>query len=227
MVTRQTKFALDEYYHLYSRGVDKRPIFLDQKDRNRFIKLLFVCNGSKPIVYREIKSLPLSLIETGPKLTAIGAYCLMLNHFHILVRETNEDGVTKFMSKLLTAYSAYFNKKYNRTGALFESTFKSEHLNTDEYLKYIFSYIHLNPLKIMSPNWRESNLERLQVERFLESYKESSYLDYSSKEGREESQILNKLAFPEYFVDEKAFKNNLFDWFEPPFDQTPTKGYPR
>ena len=135
----------------------------------------------------------------------------MPNHFHILVKEIGEGGTTKFMSKLLTAYSSYFNKKYDRNGALFGSKFKSSHLDTDEYLKYIYSYIHLNPIALLDPRWKQIELNKDKVDDFLNGYKECSYLDYGS-EGREESCILNKLAFPEYFTNPNEFKENLFSW---------------
>ena len=115
------------------------------------------------------------------------------------------------MSKLLTAYSSYFNKKYERTGSLFGSEFKSSHLNSDVYLKYIFSYIHLNPVKVEEPEWRQGNLDKKKTEYFLESYFGSSYLDYAGFD-REESCVINKLAFPEYFLSSEEFKSNLFDW---------------
>lgn len=211
MSHRTTPLAENEFYHIYSRGVDKRKIFLDNEDERRFINLLYFCNGSVPIVYREIKNMSLSSVERGEPQTAIGAYCLMPNHFHILVRETRGSGVSNFMRKLLTAYSKYFNKKYERTGALFGSEFKSEHLNTDEYLKYIFSYIHLNPLKILDPEWRRGGLAKPEAERFLENYVLSSYLDYAGLE-REESLILNRLAFPEYFPSQDSFREEIQSW---------------
>ena len=157
MTVRKIAFSVEEFYHLYSRGVDKRPIFLDDSDKKRFVRLLFICNGIKPVMYRETSKLPFKNIDTGQKLVAIGAYCLMPNHFHLLIKEITEGGVVKFMSKLLTAYSTYFNKKHERIGALFGSEFKSSHLDSNEYLKYIFSYIHLNPLKTLSVNWRNEN----------------------------------------------------------------------
>jgi len=223
MHERQTPIAVGEYYHIYSRGVDKRPIFLDGEDEKRFIRLLYLCNGSTPIVYRETKKLPLLLINKGECVTAVGAYCLMSNHFHFLLKETNEGGITKFMSKILTAYSSYFNKKYGRTGSLFGSNFKSEHLDTDEYLKYIFSYIHLNPLKAVSKNWNVEPLDRVKAEPFLLNYYGSSYLDYVGS-GREESCILNKLAFPDYFPSISDFQNNLFEWLS---TDLPRKGLGR
>ncbi len=213
MPLRKTPFAVGEYYHLYSRGVDKRVIFLDTSDEKRFIRLLYLCNGSKPIDYRSVKKLPLIDVERGEELAGIGAYCLMPNHFHLLVRETKENGITTFMRKLMTAYSVYFNKKYQRTGRLFSSEFKSSHLENDTYLKYIYSYIHMNPLKLSNPKWPSIRLSPGEVKKLLNEYENSSYLDYVGN-GREESLILDKLVFPEYFAQTKDFERDLISWFE-------------
>src|SRR3989344_1697653 len=80
----------------------------------------------------------------------------MPNHFHILIREKIEGGISKYMLKLMTGYSMYFNKRYERTGKLYEGVFKSSLLDKDTYLKYIYSYIHLNPAKLQDKNWREN-----------------------------------------------------------------------
>ena len=167
MAQRKVAFVVDEYFHIYSRGVDKRKIFLDDRDRRRFVRLLYLCNNDKPIVYKLVKDKPLREIHIGERLVAIGAYCLMPNHFHLLIREVNDGGIVKFMRKLLTAYSSYFNKKYSRTGALFSSEFKAQHLNTDEYLKYVFSYIHLNCLKLSDPDWKNQKLDKKKTLIFL------------------------------------------------------------
>ena len=135
----------------------------------------------------------------------------MGNHFHVLVKEETEGGIVKFVSKLLTAYSSYFNRKHDRTGALFESEFKASHLDTDEYLKYIFAYIHLNPLKIMDADWRDKPIERQQAERFLRKYRFSSYDDYIGKV-RDEAVVLNKELFPEYFTTASNFEEYIYDW---------------
>lgn len=217
MTTRKVSFSLNEFYHIYNRGVDKRIIFLDYQDKRRFISLLFLCNGSQPVVYKSVQALPLDEIQVGAKLVSIGAYCLMNNHFHILIKEIEEGGTVKFMSKLLTAYSSYFNKKYNRTGALFGSEFKSSHLDTDEYLKYIFAYIHLNPLKILDPDWKRESLGTETIKDFLNKYNYSSYTDYTMG-SREESVILNKKAFPEYFSNKKDFEDYLYEWTDYPND---------
>jgi len=159
MTTRDFSFSVDEYYHIYNRGTDKRIIFLDDDDKERFIKLLFIANGTEPFVFRDFPiGLPYVEIDRGEVFVAIGAYCLMPNHFHILVREKTEGGIVKFMSRVLTSYSSYFNKKYERTGRLFEGTFKAKHVDSDRYLKYLFAYIHLNPIKIIDKEWKKNGI---------------------------------------------------------------------
>ncbi|MEK7194334.1 MAG: transposase [Patescibacteria group bacterium] len=211
MSGRNFDFSIGEFYHIYSRGVDKRSLFLDENDNKRFVKLLFLCNGSHPVIFRDYRDLSLASLDMGEKLVSVGAYCLMGNHFHLLLKEVTEGGIVKFMSKLLTAYSSYFNKKYQRTGALFESEFKATHASTDEYLKYLFAYIHLNPLKILDPEWRNNKINKNLAKGFLEKYLHSSFGDYIGKE-RDEGNVLNKAEFPEYFTGVDSFEGYLYDW---------------
>ena len=211
MTLRKVPFVTDEFFHIYSRGVDKRLIFLDDTDRRRFVRLLFLCNSNTPVVYKLTKDLALSEITLGEKLVAIGAYCLMPNHFHILIKGMTDGGVVKFMSKLLTAYSSYFNKKYSRTGTLFSSEFKAQHLDSDEYLKYIFAYIHLNCLKLIDPHWRDRKVDAEKVRKFLKQYSFSSYTEYVGIE-REENVILTKEVFPEYFPTTPEFEDEIASW---------------
>ncbi len=213
MSTRRITFSVGEYYHIYNRGTDKRVIFMDDSDRKRFIKLLFVANGSKPFVFRDFPiGVPYVDINRGEPVLAIGAYCLMPNHFHILVKEINENGISKVIGKALTSYSSYFNKKYKRAGVLFEGTFKATHVNSDEYLKYLFAYIHLNPVKIIDPEWKENGIkDREPAKKYLTEYTYSSYLDYMGAE-RVEGKILNKAAFPEYFSEFKDFEQFIDEW---------------
>lgn len=209
---RTFDFSINEFYHIYSRGVDKRIIFLSDLDRERFIKLLYLCNSEKPIIYKTIQGRSLDEIDVGKKIVSIGAYCLMDNHFHILIKEIEENGISVFMKKLMTAYSMYFNKKYVRTGALFESEFKAKHLDTDEYLKYILSYIHLNPVKLIQTDWKENGIhDKTKAKQFLEEYVYSSYHDYLGKE-RKDCLILGKKDFPEYFSKFKDFEDFIDEW---------------
>ncbi|MEK7646851.1 MAG: transposase [Patescibacteria group bacterium] len=177
------------------------------------MKLLFLCNSSKSVIFKSIQGATLDKIDRGETLVDIGAYCLMPNHFHLLIHEKQENGASLFMKKLATAYSMYFNRRHSRTGKLFEGVFRAEHADTDEYLKYLFSYIHLNPVKLLDPKWKESGLrDQVATWAFLKKYFYSSYNDYATNTDREETKILNRAAFPEYFQDTKEFKDNLNEW---------------
>ena len=215
-MSRSISFSLNEYYHIYARGTEKRKIFIDKKDHDRFVALLFATN-CKEVIHlsdypRGFKKL--FYIKRSKTLVDIGAYCLMPNHFHILVREKEEGGTSRFMQKLMTGYTMYFNKKHQRVGALFSSKFKAEHANTDRYLKYLFSYIHLNPVKLIDPSWKERGIKnKMNTQKFLEEYTYSSFLDYYSvKENRPTSAIIEKHVFPEYFKNGKEFIKEIFDW---------------
>lgn len=209
---RKFSFSVDEFYHIYNRGTDKRIIFMDEEDRHRFTSLMFICNSERNIAFRDTPIGQPYVYERGDTLVDIGVYCLMPNHFHFLIREKIDGGITKFMSKLLTSYSMYFNRKYKRTGGLFEGCFKAKHVNTDEYLKYLFAYIHLNPVKIIDPKWKEYGIrDRKVAKEYLAEYTYSSYLEYLSAT-REEGKILNRGAFPEYFLEPQDFEGFIDDW---------------
>ncbi|OGJ11058.1 hypothetical protein A2467_03325, partial [Candidatus Nomurabacteria bacterium RIFOXYC2_FULL_36_8] len=156
MGLRRTPLVRGEYYHIYNRGVEKREIFLDKEDYFHFLKLLYICNSNKSITLRNISD----NFDRGETIVDIGAYCIMPNHFHVLCYEKIENGISTFMKKLSTAYAMYFNKKYIRTGILFQGRFKSEHANTDGYLKYLYAYIHLNPAKLKNPKWKEDKTHK-------------------------------------------------------------------
>ncbi len=210
MSLRKVSFVPGEYYHIYNRGNSKQKIFHDNDDHGHFIKLLYLANSTQTFVFREIKDVYEA--EKGISLVSIGAYCLMPNHFHLLIKENSEGGISRFMLKLSTAYSMYYNTKYTRTGSLFEGKFKSEYLNSDNYLKYIFSYIHLNPIKLLDKDWREKGIKNpLIVLNFLEGYKFSSYLDYLG-DNRKEKEIIDKKNFPDYFPTKRSFENEILEW---------------
>lgn len=188
------------------------PIFLDVSDKKRFVKLIFACNSNKAVVLKTIQGRSLDEINRGETVVDIGAYCLMPNHFHLLLKEKTENGISDFMKKISTGYSMYFNKRYERTGGLFEGIFKATHVDNDEYLKYLFSYIHLNPVKIIEPSWKEFGIkDKNGTKAFLKEYAFSSYIDYLGTE-RIEKMILNKESFPEYFSTRKDFDNTINDW---------------
>ena len=179
-------------YHVINRGNNRQAIFLEEADYRRYLD----------VVYRFKKKYEFQLY----------AYCLMTNHVHLLIRVSEKGSISKFMQKLTTAYSMYFNNKYKRTGTLFEGKFKAEHINKDTYLKYLFSYIHLNPIKLIDSKWKEDGIKnKRQVIDFLRNYKYSSYQDYLGI-NRQEKIILNRDMFPEYFPTKKFLEKEIFEW---------------
>ena len=212
---RKIQFVPHSYYHIYNRGVDKRKIFLNDADYRRFLMLLYLCNSSEPVNIRDsYKGLTFGEImnvERKDVLVHIGAYCLMPNHIHLLISPVG-DNTSFFMQKLFTAYAMYFNKKNERTGRLFESAFKAKLINEDEYLKYLFAYIHLNPVKLIEPRWKDDRIKnRSGAEKFLKNYNWSSYLAYA---GDKNDSIINKEAFPNYFQKPNEFNNFIKDWLD-------------
>ena len=207
---RKQAFAIDEYYHLYNRGVEKGLIFKSVQDYRHFIFLMYICNTEKSIVLRDIGK----HFDRGETIIDVGAYCLMPNHFHILAREKIEDGISTYMRKLLTSYSMYFNKRYKRSGRLFENVFKSNLAMDDRYLKYLYSYIHLNPAKLVNKDWRNQTkieMSRDKLLQYLSSYPYSSLMEYL---GDFDSGILNPIRFPGYFLKPKDHKKELFEWLD-------------
>ena len=209
MATRKQTFAINEYNHLYNRGVEKRIIFLDNQDYKYFLYLIQICNSKKSLRIKKLNK----EFERGETIVDIGAYVLMSNHFHILIKEKIENGISLYMLKLLTTYSMYFNKKYKRTGRLFEGVFKSKHVDNDNHLKYLYSYIHLNPAKIINKNWKEVQAKSVnELLKFVSEYKYSSLQEYENTKIQNERKILELSTFPPYFKSFEDHKNELFGW---------------
>src|SRR3989344_759190 len=210
-MNRKMAFVPGEYFNIYNRGTDKRHIFHDNTDYQHFLKLLFLSNSEKSFVIRDLAEEVFSF-DRGKQLVHIGAYCVMPNHFHILLVPLEEFGVSKFMQKLSTGLSMYYNIRYERTGTLFEGRFKAEHANDDIYLRYLFSYIHLNPIKLIQSNWKESGIKDVEkAKNYLKKYYFSSYPDYLGEQ-RSENLIINRSQFPEYFPTKASFEKEIFDW---------------
>jgi len=210
---RKFIFSVDEYYHIYNRGVEQRIIFIDNADRYRFLKLMYLCNSHHPVNLVEISKGESFRHERGELLVDIGAYVLMDNHFHLLIKEREAGGISKFMSKVCTGYSMYFNKRHKHSGVLFQGVFQATHMDTDPLLEYIYSYIHLNPVKMIEPEWKEEGIKNSdEAVNFLDGYIFSSHLDYKNDQLRELSPILNKEAFPEYFGTKTEFMDILNTW---------------
>lgn len=134
------EFAPDEYYHVYNRGVEKRIIFLDDNDYTVFLGLL-----KKYLSGKNDNNINRHKFNNLGKEVRLLAYCLMPNHFHLLLYQTTEDAITKLMRRVITGYAMYFNNRYQRIGGLFQGRYKASRINADAYLQHISRYIHLNP----------------------------------------------------------------------------------
>lgn len=156
-------FAPNEWYHCYSRGIDKRIVFENRSDYQRFVSLLYLSNSSIALHRSDIGLLEhheLFTIPRGEPLVSIGAYTLMPNHFHLLLYEKNEGGISTFMQKLGTAYTMYFNIKYERSGGLFTKPFRARHISDDRYYQHVVDYIHLNSLELFKHEREQKQKEK-------------------------------------------------------------------
>ena len=129
------------FYHIYNRGVEKRKIFLDNQDYSAFLNHLEI------YLDPNLKVKPSGLIHTKSVADEVDliAYCLMPNHFHLFLKQTTKNGVTKFLRRILTSYVLYFNKKYEREGSLFQGKPKGVLIESEPYFLHLTRYIHLNP----------------------------------------------------------------------------------
>lgn len=211
---RGLSFATGEFYHVYSRGVDKRLIFSNVSEYRRFVGSLYLCNQHKRVQLGDYAYNESFLCKRDDALVGIAAYCLMPNHFHLLFKEHVEGGISLFMQKLMTSHTMYFNARNKRTGALFESTFKAKHVHSDEYLKCLIAYIHLNPVQLIDSAWKECGIrDPIRAERYLDRYEFSSYQDYCRKQKkRVEDRLLDKSTLPEYFDTVSDFKKHVAEW---------------
>lgn len=211
-----------EIYHLLNRGVDKRKIFLDTEDHLRFIHDLFEFNDANPVadvLYTFTNSLdigrPKVRVKRKPReiLVDILAFVLMPNHYHLLVIPRRDEAVSLFMKKLNMGYAKYFNEKYDRSGALFQGKYKSVAINRDAHFIHIPYYIHLNPLDLKFPEWRERKIHNYKkVFKYLESYRWSSHLDYLGKKNF--PSVTNRTLLLDYFGGESGYRKSVLDWLK-------------
>ncbi|MGI0134728.1 MAG: transposase [Candidatus Micrarchaeaceae archaeon] len=199
-----------EYYHVYNRGAHKQDLFLEEIDYRRFQLLLHILNTSQRVVIRDLlqryrgrSSVDIFHLEhTDHALVDIMAYCLMPNHFHLILRQKSPDGISIFMKKLATAYAMYYNLKYEHSGVLFQGRFKSKHVGEDAYFRWLFSYVHLNSIDLVEPGWKEKGLQDMNRTRsFVNTYPYSSFVDYLGPE-RPERALLAYTDAPEFVRQE-------------------------
>ncbi len=177
-----------------NRGVDGRPIFLDNTDRIRFLHALHSFNNQRRI----------------HPIVGIAAYCLMDNHFHLLLKQLCEGGISAFLHKIGIGYVMYYNKRYERRGRLFQSTFHAVPVIANEHFLHLTRYIHLNPLEIPFPGWEVRGVPNIgAAEAFLKHYPWSSYQHYIGQRTDPVVDATDSLAL---FQDQEDYESFLREW---------------
>ncbi len=145
---RYDDLAPGEIYHVYTRGIERRNVFLDRADRERFSDLLVHCLPRNQLrsysIARRLK-IKQEITKDGAGLIDLLSYCLMSNHIHLLIKENFDGGTSLYMHRLLTSYARYFNVRQDRSGSLFVNPFKAVLISGDDQLLHVSRYIHLNP----------------------------------------------------------------------------------
>lgn len=168
MPQRKYPFVPQGYYHIFNRGHNKQTIFLDERDYKRYLKRL----------KEYLEKHPVTLL----------AYCLMPNHVHLLLRQETDEPIERFIHRLHTAYTMYFNKKYERVGSVFQGRFKAKPIETDEHLLHVSRYIHINPI--------DSQAQGPALSLELEKYPWSSYNEYVNSRS---NRLCNPATILNYF----------------------------
>ncbi|OGZ20195.1 MAG: hypothetical protein A2626_02535 [Candidatus Nealsonbacteria bacterium RIFCSPHIGHO2_01_FULL_38_55] len=217
---RIVQFVKGYFYHIFNRGVDKRNIFESDSDMWRFLQALFLFNDEKSslnLLYRlerdkgamNFNVLKKFFQEQGRNmdpLVRICADCLMPNHFHLLLEEIKENGISRFMHKVGTGYANFFNKKYDRVGSLFQGPYKAVMVEKDDYLQYLLAYINIiNPAQLIEPEIKEKGVVDIdKVLNFAETYQWSTHKYYL---GKMESIIINKGIFQNFFPTSEEYRD--------------------
>lgn len=198
MPYRTIPFVNGEFYHLYNRGLLKQDIFYQKRDYSQFIKTFFYYQIQNPkpkfSIYRQSKTFP---VDSSKKIIEIVCYCLMPNHFHLLVKQLTDGGITEFMRRFIHSYTKYRNTKYKLQGPIFQGIFKAVLIKSDEQLLHVSRYIHLNPLVSY-------------LVKDLKDYHWSSYLDYINSSSTQ-NQPLAKNDILSFFKNPSEYEKFVLD----------------
>ena len=224
MSMRKFIFTNDQFYHVFNRGANKQAIFLEDIDYVRFVHDLYEMNDASSArdfrVVGQINGGKASGISGGlaspfsksrQPIVQILAWCLMPNHFHLMLRQKVEDGISQFMLKLGTAYTMYFNKKYERTGHIFQGKFKAVLVHHEGQFLHLSRYIHLNPVDLIESGWKEEGIKDWgKTHEFLENYRWSSYPDWIGKKNF--PSIIDKSSMEDVHKDVEDYKKFIAIW---------------
>lgn len=208
--TRKVVLANNQIYHIFNRAIDRQTIFTTKWEYKRAIDTLkyylysnLQCKFSQFLNQTKDHKLKIlqEQIEKDQKLVEIISFCFMPNHFHFLVKQLRENGISKFVANFTNSYTKYFNSKHQRNGHLFEGTFKAILVESDEQLIHLSRYIHLNP--VTSFIVKKENLEKYEWSSFPE------FISHDNKNICDKSIILDHFST----VDEyKAFLKNQINY---------------
>ncbi len=207
-----------EIYHIVIRAIEGLKLFVNDRDYFRMIHNLFEFNDDNPVSwqYRQrYENSSRSIREERKRimLVEILAFCLMPNHLHLLVRQVQDGGISKFMRKIGAGYGIYYNNKYKRSGHIFQGRYKAVHIKNDQQLMTVFVYIHTNPVSIIVPNWKEKGIDNVEeVMNFLEKYRQSSYLDYLQKKNF--PSLTNREFLTEVMGGVEGCRKFVEDWLQ-------------
>lgn len=222
---RKKEFEVGKIYHVYNRGVAKSLICANENDLWRFLQGLCLFNDennaanvlwqlarSRGEINLEVLKDYIVKKERKP-LVRILAYCVMDNHFHLLLEEIQEGGITRFMQKLGTGYVGYFNKKHKRVGPLFQGRFKAVLVENERQFLYLLVYINvINPGQFIQPKLKEEGVKDIKkILDGVEKYSWSSHLDYLGKRG---SIILQKGMFNDMISTPRSYQDLVKDVLE-------------
>lgn len=203
---RKVVLANDEFYHVFNRSIEQRPIFTSKREYNRaFLTLDFYRFANPPLKLSKALTLEIKSREEffrklktkDRKLVEIISYCLMPNHFHFLLKQKLDDGVARFMSNFTNSYTRYFNTKHKRVGPILQGGFKAVRIETDEQLIHLSRYIHLNPVSSF-----------IIEEELLDTYPWSSFPEYLSDSGEK---ICDNGIVLDQFSSKKEYRKFVHD----------------
>jgi putative transposase len=208
---KRVKPVQGQIYHIFNRGVDKRVVYSEEREYVRFIHDLYEFNDKNPAPKTQNSEVRLPTDGAREPLVELLAFCLMPNHFHLMLREVQENGVTEFMRKLGTGYTNYFNQKYSRDGALFQGKYKLVQIEKEAHFLYLPFYIHFNPLDLIEPGWRNGKISDFESAwSFLKKYRWSSFPDYLDLKNF--PSVIRKSFLTEIIGGAERFEALSIDW---------------
>lgn len=199
-----------EIYHVINHGIENRKLFLDSRDYARFVHNLYEFNDTAPAQAFDRRGAR-GTHDVGPprsyimreKLVEIHGWCLMKDHYHLLISECAEGGISKFIMKINVGYAKYYNERYERRGHVFQGKTKKILIKQESHFLYILHYIHLNSLDYLTgaTKWRERDKGTIkntnEALEYMDTYRWSSYLDYCNNKNF--PSILSKKLFGDVF----------------------------